>query len=76
MKSEQETNRQDMPASEVATSQNVLPSQQPLQTVAERAYFIYLNSGSPQGCELQHWLKAEQELMVENPRIPVHCVHN
>lgn len=33
--------------------------------VAKRAYFIYLNQGSPQGREVDHWLSAEAELIAD-----------
>jgi hypothetical protein len=34
--------------------------------VAMQAYFIYLNQGCPQGCDLQHWLEAEAR--IQQPR--------
>jgi hypothetical protein len=34
--------------------------------VARRAYFIYLNEGSPQGRDVDHWLAAEAELIAEH----------
>ncbi len=30
--------------------------------VARNAYFIYLNQGSPQGRDVQHWLEAEAQI--------------
>jgi hypothetical protein len=30
--------------------------------VARTAYFIYLNQGSPQGKDVQHWLAAEAQM--------------
>jgi hypothetical protein len=30
--------------------------------IRDRAYLIWLRSGRPEGCELDHWLQAEQEL--------------
>ena len=43
--------------------------------VARRAYFTYLNEGSPQGRDLQHWLAAEAELVAERNRTRVHGFH-
>jgi Protein of unknown function (DUF2934) len=34
--------------------------------VARRAYFTYLNSGALPGHDVQHWLKAESELLEEH----------
>jgi hypothetical protein len=34
--------------------------------VARRAYFTYLNSGSRPGEDVQHWLKAESDLLEEH----------
>ena len=33
--------------------------------VARRAYFSYVNQGSSQGHEVQHWLEAERQLLAE-----------
>jgi hypothetical protein len=44
--------------------------------VARRAYFSYVNQGSPQGHEVQHWLEAEEELIVERNLTRVHGFHN
>ena len=30
--------------------------------ISQQAYYIYLNEGSPQGREAQHWLDAETQL--------------
>lgn len=43
--------------------------------VARRAYFSYLNQGSPSGRDVQHWLEAEAELIVERNRTRVHGFH-
>jgi Protein of unknown function (DUF2934) len=32
------------------------------ETIAERAYRIYLEEGCPDGRHLDHWLRAESEL--------------
>jgi hypothetical protein len=44
--------------------------------VARRAYFTYLNEGSPQGRDVQHWLAAEAELIAERNRTRAHGFHN
>jgi len=44
--------------------------------VARRAYFSYVNHGSLQGHEVQHWLAAEAELIVERNLTRVHGFHN
>jgi hypothetical protein len=44
--------------------------------VARRAYFSYVNQGSPQGHEVQHWLEAESELIAERNLTRVHGFHN
>jgi hypothetical protein len=43
--------------------------------VARRAYFTYVNQGSPRGHDVQHWLQAEAELMQERNRTRVHAFH-
>jgi hypothetical protein len=44
--------------------------------VARKAYFTYVNQGSSQGHEVQHWLAAETELIAERNRTRVHGFHN
>jgi hypothetical protein len=44
--------------------------------VARRAYFTYVNQGSPDGHEVQHWLAAEAELIAERNLTRVHGFHN
>jgi Protein of unknown function (DUF2934) len=44
--------------------------------VARRAYFSYVNQGSLQGHEVQHWLAAEAELIRERNLTRVHGFHN
>ena len=44
--------------------------------VARRAYFTYVNQGSADGHEVQHWLAAEAELIAERNRTRVHGFHN
>jgi hypothetical protein len=44
--------------------------------VARRAYFSYENTGSLPGHEVQHWLKAEADLIAERSQTRVHGFHN
>jgi len=44
---------------------NVAPS---VEDVARRAYFTYLNEGSPEGQQEKHWLEAESHLCAEIAR--------
>jgi len=44
--------------------------------VARKAYFSYVNQGSQQGHEVQHWLAAEAELIEERKRTRAHEFHN
>jgi len=44
--------------------------------VARRAYFSYVNEGSPEGRDVQHWLDAEAALTEERNLTRVHAFHN
>jgi len=44
--------------------------------VARHAYFIYENQGSRPGREVQHWLKAEADLIAERNQTRVHGFPN
>jgi hypothetical protein len=44
--------------------------------VARRAYFSFVNAGSPPGRDVQHWLEAEAELIEERNLTRVHGFHN
>ena len=44
--------------------------------VARRAYFSYVNQGSQQGHEVQHWLVAEAELIAERNLTRIHGFHD
>jgi hypothetical protein len=44
--------------------------------VARRSYFSYVNQGSSQGHEVQHWLEAEAQLLAERKLTRVHGFHN
>lgn len=52
---------------------NFIPSP---DEVARRAYFSYVNQGSRSEHEVQHWLAAEAELILERDRSRVHGFHN
>ena len=43
--------------------------------VARKAYFAYVNQGSLDGHEVQHWLAAEAELTAERKLTRVHGFH-
>jgi Protein of unknown function (DUF2934) len=61
------------PAPEMQSPTMFAPS---ADEVARRAYFCYVNQGSPQGRDVQHWLEAEAELIVERNRTRTHGFHN
>jgi hypothetical protein len=44
--------------------------------VARKAYFSYQNEGSLPGRDVQHWLKAEADLLAERNLTRVHGFHN
>jgi Protein of unknown function (DUF2934) len=44
--------------------------------VARRAYFSYVNEGSPPGRDVQHWLEAEAQLLAERNLTRTHGFHN
>jgi hypothetical protein len=44
--------------------------------VSRKAYFSYVNQGSPHGHEVQHWLAAEAQLIAERNLTRVHGFHN
>ena len=44
--------------------------------VARRAYFTYVNQGSRPGHEVQHWLKAEADLIAERDKTRHHGFHH
>jgi hypothetical protein len=46
------------------------------EEVARRAYFTYVNQGSPDGCDVQHWLQAEAELTAERKLTRTHGFQN
>ena len=44
--------------------------------MARKAYFSYVNQGSLPGHDVQHWLKAEADLLAERNLTRVHGFHN
>jgi hypothetical protein len=44
--------------------------------VARKAYFTFVNQGSANGNDVQHWLTAEAELIAERNLTRVHGFHN
>jgi antirestriction protein ArdC len=57
-------------------SQNEIDFVPAQDEVARRAYFSYVNQGSAQGHEVQHWLAAEAELIAERKLTRIHGFHN
>jgi len=66
-------NQSQIPASAPRPISPMTPSS---DEVARRAYFTYVNQGSPDGCDVQHWLTAEAELIAERNLTRVHGFHN
>jgi hypothetical protein len=46
------------------------------EEVARKAYFTYVNQGSADGNDVQHWLAAEQEVIAERALTRTHGFHN
>jgi len=51
------------PASTAHSKQTGIDVKPSRVDVARKAYFIYLNQGSPQGHDVQHWLEAEAQAL-------------
>jgi hypothetical protein len=64
------------PASITGTDQNEANFTPSPDEVARKAYFAYENHGSQPGHEVQHWLKAEADLIAERNLTRVHGYHN
>lgn len=64
------------PASATALNRDEINFTPAPDEVARRAYFSYVNQGSRPGHEVQHWLKAEAELIAERNQTRVHGFHN
>jgi hypothetical protein len=60
------------PAATAPLSQNEINFVPAPEEVARRAYFSYVNQGSSQGHEVQHWLEAEKQLLAERERTRTH----
>jgi hypothetical protein len=59
-----------------ALNQNEIDFAPAPDEVARRAYFSYENEGSLPGHDVQHWLKAEAELIAERNLTRVHGFHH
>ncbi len=46
------------------------------EEVARKAYFTYVNQGSPIGRDVQHWLDAEAQLIAERNLTRIHGFRN
>jgi hypothetical protein len=57
-------------------SQSGLAFAPPPGEVARKAYFSYVNAGSRQGHDVQHWLAAEAELIAERNENRAHGFQN
>ena len=62
--------------SATGTGQNEIDFAPSPDEVARKAYFAYENEGSQPGHEVQHWLKAEADLIAERNLTRVHGFHN
>lgn len=65
-----------LPAAPAPLSQNEINFVPAPDEVARRAYFSYVNQGSSQGHEVQHWLEAEKQFLAERARTRAHGFHN
>jgi hypothetical protein len=64
------------PAEVANLDQNDIDFAPSADEVARRAYFSYMNEGSLPGHDVQHWLKAEAQLLEERNLTRVHGFHN
>ena len=64
------------PTAAVSLNQNEIDFVPAPDEVARKAYFSYVNQGSLPGHDVQHWLKAEAELIAERKLTRVHGFHN
>ena len=64
------------PTSAAGVDQNEINFTPSPDEVARKAYFSYENEGSQPGHEVQHWLKAEADLIAERNLTRVHGYHN
>jgi hypothetical protein len=64
---------QKPPAASRQSPEDFAPS---ADEVARRAFFSYVNQGSPPGRDAQHWLEAEAQLLAERNLTRIHGFHN
>jgi len=64
------------PTSAAGVDQNEISFTPSPDEVARKAYFSYVNQGSLPGHEVQHWLKAEADLIAERNQTRVHGFHS
>ena len=64
------------PTSSAGITQNEATFTPSPDEVARKAYFSYENEGSQPGHDVQHWLKAESDLIAERNLTRVHGFHN
>ena len=64
------------PVVAVDLNQSLVDSAVSPDEVARKAYFSYLNEGSLPGHDVQHWLRAEAQLLAERNLTRVHGFHN
>jgi hypothetical protein len=77
--SQDQNQRQDTTLQTVAataSNQNETNFTPSTDEVARRAYFCYENQGSLPGHDVQHWLKAEADLIAERNLTRVHGFHH
>ena len=65
-----------MPAAVADLNRNEIDFAPSPDEVSRRAYFSYENEGSLPGHDVQHWLKAEADLIAERNLTRVHGFHN
>ena len=64
------------PTSAVGKGQDDISFTPSPDEVARRAYFAYENERSQPGHDVEHWLKAEADLIAEHNLTRVHGYHN
>jgi hypothetical protein len=73
---EQKPARAAWPAAAADLNQDRIEFVPSADEVARRAFFTYVNEGSSQGHDVQHWLAAEAELIAERNLTRIHGFHN
>jgi hypothetical protein len=76
MKYDKFSQNEDQQPANASSTQNGTDFAPSAEEVARRAYFSYVNQGSPQGRDVQHWLEAEAHLLAERNRTRIHGFHN